>query len=216
MFDLLFLQKNHTNLAIISYKFCGILNFVFSVADAFGLLKRNNMDSLFLLQFACFVFMIINAFVIAISHLHVRWENGRYERSRWMLFIAMVGMAIQYAVQMAFGFRAAGDDLGAVVNIIIYTPCFTLISMGIYNLETTGANYKKMSLVCSVIYAAIIIAFSIGVSIHHSLRIGAWLYVMLALFCVNVGCCIYMVAREMVKRKNMLETMAATDTHLSP
>ncbi len=169
------------------------------------------MDSLFLLQFACFVFMIINAFVIAISHLHVRWENGRYERSRWMLFIAMVGMAIQYAVQMVFGFRAAGDDLGAVVNIIIYTPCFTLISMGIYNLETTGANYKKMSLVCSVIYAAIIIAFNIGVSIHHSLRIGAWLYVMLALFCGNVGYCIYVVAREMVKRKNMLETMAATD-----
>lgn len=154
MFDLLFLQKNHTNLAIISYKFCGILNFVSSVADAF---------------------------VIAISHLHVRWENGRYERSRWMLFIAMMGMAIQYAVQMAFGFRAAGDDLGAVVNIIIYTPCFTLISMGIYNLETTIANYKKMSL-----------------------------------FCGNVGYCIYMVAREMVKCKNMLETMAATDTYSIP
>ncbi len=39
------------------------------------------MDSLFLLQFACFIFMFINAFIVALSHLHVRWENKRYERS---------------------------------------------------------------------------------------------------------------------------------------
>ena len=37
------------------------------------------MDSLFLLQFACFIFMLINAFIVALSHLHVRWENKRYE-----------------------------------------------------------------------------------------------------------------------------------------
>ena len=105
------------------------------------------MDSLFLLQFACFVFMLINAFTIGVSHLHVKWENKRYERSRWMIFIAMIGMAIQYAVQMAFGFRATDDDLGAVINILIYTPCFSLISMGIYNIEATHAKRKKMNLV---------------------------------------------------------------------
>ena len=38
------------------------------------------MDSLFLLQFACFIFMLINAFFVALSHLHVRWKNMRYER----------------------------------------------------------------------------------------------------------------------------------------
>ena len=35
------------------------------------------MDSLFLLQFACFIFMLVNAFFVALSHLHVRWENKR-------------------------------------------------------------------------------------------------------------------------------------------
>lgn len=169
------------------------------------------MDSLFLLQFACFVFMLINAFAIGISHLHVKWENKRYERSRWMIFIAMIGMAIQYAIQMAFGFRATDDDLGAVINILIYTPCFSLISMGIYNVETTRANCKKMNFVCAAIYGAIIITFCIGAYLHHGLRIGTWLYVMLAQFCGSVAYCIYMVVREMIKRKNMLETMAATD-----
>ena len=169
------------------------------------------MDSLFLLQFACFIFMLINAFIVALSHLHVRWENKRYERSRWMIVVALIGLAIQYAVQMVFGFRAMHDNLGAVVNILIYTPCFSLISMGIYNIETTSSNLRKMILMCSGIYAAIIVVFCVGISLHHSLYIREGLYLMLTLFCVSVFYCIYMIIQEMIRRKNMLETMAETD-----
>ena len=169
------------------------------------------MDSLFLLQFACFIFMLINAFIVAASCLHVRWENKRYERSRWMIVAAMIGLAIQYIIQMAFGFRATHDDLGAVVNILVYTPCFSLVSIGIYNIETTRANLRKMILVCGGIYAAIIVVFSVGISLHHSLYIREGLYLMLALFCVSVFYCIYMIIQEMLRRRNMLETMAATD-----
>lgn len=169
------------------------------------------MDSLFLLQFACFIFMLINAFFVALSHLHVKWENKRYERSRWMIVVALIGLAIQYAVQMLFGFRAADDSLGAIVNILIYTPCFLLISMGIYNIETTSSKLRKMILMCSGIYAAIIVVFCVGISLHHSLYIREGLYLMLTLFCVSVFYCIYMIIQEMIRRKNMLETMAATD-----
>ena len=169
------------------------------------------MDSLFLFQFACFIFMLVNAFFVALSHLHVRWENKRYERSRWMIVVALIGLAIQYAVQMLFGFRAADDSLGAIVNILIYTPCFSLISMGIYNIETTSSKLRKMILMCSGIYAAIIVVFCVGISLHHSLYIREGLYLMLTLFCVSVFYCIYMIIQEMIRRKNMLETMAATD-----
>mgnify|MGYP000602319856 CR=1 FL=1 len=169
------------------------------------------MDSLFLLQFACFIFMLINAFIVALSHLHVRWENKRYERSRWMIVVALIGLAIQYVIQMGFGFRAADDSLGAVVNILVYTPCFSLISMGIYNIEATRSNLRKMILMCSGIYTAIIVVFCVGISLHHSLYIREGLYLMLTLFCVNVFYCIYMIIQEMIRRKNMLETMAATD-----
>ena len=169
------------------------------------------MDSLFLFQFACFIFMLINAFIVALSHLHVRWENKRYERSRWMIVAALIGLAIQYVLQMTFGFRAMHDNLGAVINILLYTPCFSLISIGIYNIETTRANLRKMILMCSGIYAAIIVAFCVGISLHHSLYIREGLYLMLTLFCVSVFYCIYMIIQEMIRRKNMLETMAATD-----
>ena len=169
------------------------------------------MDSLFLFQFACFIFMLINAFIVALSHLHVRWENKRYERSRWIIVIALIGLAIQYVIQMTFGFRAMHDNLGAVINILIYTPCFSLISIGIYNIETTRANLRKMILMCSGIYAAIILVFCVGISLHHSLYIREGLYLMLALFCASVFYCIYMIIQEMIRRRNLLETMAATD-----
>ena len=90
-----------------------------SVCDSKLIQQTLIMDSLFLLQFACLIFMLVNAFIVAVSHLHVRWESRRYERSRWMIVAAMVGLAMQYAVQMVFGFRAMHDNLGAVVNILI-------------------------------------------------------------------------------------------------
>lgn len=83
--------------------------------------------------------------------------------------------------------------------------------MGIYNIEATHANRRKFHLVCSVIYIAIIAIFALSSYLNQGLYIGKWLYVMLALYFGNVVYCIYMIVQEMIKRKNMLETMAASD-----
>ena len=169
------------------------------------------MKSLFLLQFACFIFMLINAFTLGISHLHMKWANRRYEWSRWLILAGMTGLAIQYLLQMLLGFRAKSDDLGAIFNILVYTPCIITIAMGIYNIEATYANRRKMSIVCACIYAAIIAVFCIGYSNSGSLNIGNWLYAMLVLFGANVAYCIYMIMVEMRKRKKMLELMTGGD-----
>ena len=169
------------------------------------------MDSLFLFQFACFIFMLLNASFVAVSHLHVRWENERYERSRWMIVAAMVGLAIQYMMQMVFGFRATDDGLGAVINILIYTPSFSLISMGIYNLEATRTGCRKMNWVCGGIYAVILLVFCVSIYLHQSLFIREGLYLMLALFGGSVVYCISVIVREILRRRKMLETMTATD-----
>ena len=169
------------------------------------------MDFLYFLQFACFIFMLINALILGITHLHMKWTNRRYEWSRWLILAGMMGLAIQYLLQMLLGFRAKSDDLGAVFNILVYTPCITTISMGIYNIEATHANRRKMNIVCTCIYAAIIAVFCIGYSNSGSLNIGNWLYAMLVLFGANVAYCIYMIMIEMRKRKKMLELMTGDD-----
>ena len=169
------------------------------------------MDSLYLLQFACFIFMLINALILGITHLHMKWANRRYEWSRWLILAGMTGLAIQYFLQMLLGFRAKSDDLGAIFNILVYTPCIIAIAMGIYNIEATHSNRRKMNFVCACIYAAIIAVFCIGYSNSGSLNIGNWLYAMLVLFGTNVAYCIYMIMIEMRKRKKMLELMTGDD-----
>lgn len=166
---------------------------------------------LYLLQFACLIFMFISAFFIAVTRLHVRWINRRYEWSRWMIFAALLFMAVHFFLQMYFGFRATGAVVGAVINALVYLPCFTLFSMAIYNIEATHTKRRKMNLICAAVYAAMLAAFAVGYSFSGSLNIGAWLYVMLALFFGNIVYCIYMIIIEMNKRKKLLETMTATD-----
>lgn len=166
---------------------------------------------LYLLQFACLIFMFISAFFIAATRLHVRWINRRYEWSRWMIFAALLFMAVHFFLQMYFGFRAMGEDVEAVINALVYLPCFTLFSMAIYNVEATHTKRRKMNLICAAVYAAMLGAFAAGYSFSGSLNIGAWLYVMLALFLGNIVYCIYMIIIEMNKRKKLLETMTATD-----
>lgn len=166
---------------------------------------------LYLLQFACLILMLVSAFFVAVTRLHVRWINRRYEWSRWMIFLALLLMAVHFFLQMYCGFRATGAAVGAVINVLVYLPCFTIVAMAIYNIEATHTKRRKMNLICAAVYAAMLGAFAAGYSFSGSLNIGGWLYVMLALFFGNMVYCIYMVKKEMTKRKRILETMAATD-----
>lgn len=169
------------------------------------------MDHLFLLQFACFLFMLFNAFTLAVTRLQARWLNPRYERARWLIFVGIMGLAAQYLMQMRYGFRAVDDAVGATVNALVYAPCFTLISMGIFHIEATHVRRRRVYVVCTTINLAIFACFFIGFLQHGEMRIGAWLYAMLALFAANVVYCIVVIVREIIKRRRLLETMAGGD-----
>lgn len=169
------------------------------------------MDHLFLLQFACFLFMLFNAFTLAVTRLQARWLNPRYERARWLIFVGIMGLAAQYLMQMRFGFRALDDAVGATVNALVYAPCFTLISMGIFHIEATHVRRGRVYAVCAAINLAIFACFFIGCLHYGSMRIGAWLQAMQALFAVDVVYCIVVIVREIIKRRRLLETMAGSD-----
>lgn len=169
------------------------------------------MDHLFLLQFACFLFMLFNAFTLAVTRLQTRWLNPRYERARWLIFVGIMGLAAHYLMQMCFGFRAVDDAVGATVNALVYAPCFSLISMGIFHIEATHVRRRRVYAVCAAINLAIFACFFIGCFHYGSMRIGAWLYAMQALFAANVVYCIVVIVREIIRRRRLLETMAGGD-----
>lgn len=169
------------------------------------------MDHLFLLQFACFLFMLFNAFTLAVTRLQARWLNPRYERARWLIFVGIMGLGAHYLMQMRFGFRAVDDAVGATVNALVYAPCFSLISMGIFHIEATHVRRERVYAVCAAINLAIFACFIIGCLHYGSMRIGAWLQAMQALFAVDVVYCIVVIIREIIKRRRLLETMAGGD-----
>lgn len=169
------------------------------------------MDHLFLLQFACFLFMLFNAFTLAVTRLQTRWLNPRYERARWLIFVGIMGLAAHYLMQMRFGFRAVDDAVGATVNALVYAPCFSLISMGIFHIEATHVRRGRVYAVCAAINLAIFACFFIGCFHYGSMLIGAWLYAMQALFAANVVYCIVVIVREIIRRRRLLETMAGGD-----
>lgn len=169
------------------------------------------MDHLFLLQFACFLFMLFNAFTLAVTRLQTRWLNPRYERARWLIFVGIMGLAAHYLMQMRFGFRAVDDAVGATVNALVYAPCFSLISMGIFHIEATHVRRGRVYAVCAAINLAILACFFIGCFHYGSMRIGAWLYAMQALFAANVVYCVVVIVREIIRRRRLLEPMAGGD-----
>ena len=156
------------------------------------------MNNLYLLQFACFLFMLFNALVLLITRMQAKWISPRYERSRRFVLAGIIGMAAQFFAQMCYGFRATNDAMGATINILIYTPCFSLIALGIYHIEATHMRRWRIYVVSSAIYAAIVTSFVIGYFQHDSLRLSGKVLGMFFLFHSILYLCIM----------NMLEQLA--------
>lgn len=169
------------------------------------------MTQLFILQLVCCTITAMLALHLAMASLQVRWKERRYEISRWLLCGAMLLFSIHYFLQMTLGFLGQGADVGAVFNIMFYTPISFIITLSIINMESTTNNVLRYCLRGAAAYALIVIVFVCGVIQNGSLRIGSLLYVMLALFVASMAYFIYSIRDEIQKRKKKLLEESATD-----
>lgn len=169
------------------------------------------MDMLFLLQFACCVITGMLALLLILTRFQMRWLNRRYEVSRWLICTGMMGLAAHYVLQMIYGFRASGDEIGAVVNILFYAPIEYVISYATFNLICYRGGRKQFGMLCVSSYALILACFFVGALSRNSLHIGFWLYIMLGLFTV---CMIYSITktyREMRHHRRIIQENTAED-----
>lgn len=162
------------------------------------------MDNLLLLQFGSLLITALMGLMLCISRIHVRGTDIRYETSRWLLAVAMFVYVCHYLLQMFFGFRAQGDDVGAVVNILFYTPAVYLISYSIINLAS-GKDYRRRYLRVSIAsYSVILLTFIAGLMIYRSLHLGWVMYVMEALFAFSI---IFAIADPLKERRRILNAI---------
>lgn len=170
------------------------------------------MNTLFLVQFACCIIVSMLGLILVLSRFLIRWTNRRYEVSRWLLAFSMFVLAGHFVLQMVYGFRAKGDAIGAVVNVLFYTPISFIISYATYNLICYRSGRKKFVLVGCVSYALILICFFFGYKdTPRGMHIGEWLYVMLALFAVTIIYCIYTTVIEMRYHRKIIEENTTED-----
>lgn len=169
------------------------------------------MTSIFILQLICCIITGMLGLHIAMASLQVRWKVRRYETSRWLLCGSMAVFCIHYFLQMTQGFRAQGADVGAVVNIMFYTPVVFAITLSIINMESTRSVMRRYCLRSAAAYALIVAIFIFGVFSSKSLHLGGLLYVMLAFFVGSMAYFIYASYSEVLKRKKKLLEESAGD-----
>ena len=170
------------------------------------------MNTLFLVQFACCIIVSMLGLVLVLSRFQIRWTNRRYEVSRWLLAFSMFVLAWHYVLQMVCGFRAKGDEIGAVVNVLFYSPVSFIISYATYNLICYRSGRKKFALMGCVSYALILICFFFGYNdTPRGMRMGEWLYVMLALFAVTIMYSTYTTVIEMRYHRKIIEENTTGD-----
>ena len=170
------------------------------------------MNTLFLVQFACCIIVSMLGLILVLSRFQIRWSNRRYEVSRWLLAFAMFVLAWHYVLQMVCGFRAKGDEIGAVVNVLFYSPVSSFISYATYNLICYRGGRKKFALLGCVSYALILICFFFGYNdTPRGMHMGEWLYVMLALFAVTIMYSTYTTVIEMRYHRKIIEENTTED-----
>lgn len=170
------------------------------------------MNTLFLVQFACCIIVSMLGLILVLSRFQIRWTNRRYEVSRWLLAFSMFVLAGHYVLQMLYGFRAKGDEVGAVVNVLFYTPISFIISYATYNLICYRSGRKKFVLMGCVSYALILICFFFGYNdTPRGMHMGEWLYVMLVLFAVTIMYSTYTTVIEMRYHRKIIEENTTED-----
>jgi AraC-like DNA-binding protein len=171
----------------------------------------DSVSSLVLLQLVCLLVSFMLAMLLLLSRFQIKWQYRRYEISRWLIFGAMLLLVVHFALQLALGIRAKSDELGALVNILFYTPISIVVSYAIFNVICFRQGRRRYLLIGFSGYVLVLAAFFIGVLVEKSLYIGPFLYVMLALFGCCLLYCILTTYIEMRHHRKIIEEDSAAD-----
>ena len=121
------------------------------------------MNALYLLQFSCLLVSAMMALMLVTARFHVQVVNHQYERSRWMLFSAMLLLVVHYSLQISYGIRARSDEAGLVVNILFYSPVAMLMADAILNIECAKKRRRRYEGVGLVLCCMIFAVFAGGI-----------------------------------------------------
>lgn len=128
-----------------------------------------------------------------------------YEQIRWLLIFAMLLLVIHYALQIGFGFRAQGDDVGALINILFYSPVIYILSYSQVRIGC-GSGYQNRHIVASIISMMLIFGCFIFGYLHYgTLHMMGALHTMGLLFFLTLAYFILYPASEIRRVRKLVD-----------
>lgn len=154
------------------------------------------MDTLYLLQFMCFIVSSMFVISLVISFFQQSEVTKQYKSAHWMLLTGMVLLAVHYVLQMTMGWRASSDELGSVFNILFYTPMALLVSCSMMRLLCGDCHLRRYILLGSIGVVLVLLTFFIGWFLTKRIDSDTMRLVMHSIFFLSM---VYYIVAPMVK-----------------
>lgn len=170
-----------------------------------------NSNILLLVQCGCFSITLAMALVLLFARFQLRTESRAYETSRWMLFAALMLYAVHYMLQMVFGFRARGEDVGTLINILFYTPIAMLLVCCMLRISIGLRHLRRFVLVGIASTAVNLVLFLAGLYFYRSLHMP---WALRTMEIVYVGMIVFFIIHpggELRRMSRMIEDETADD-----
>lgn len=171
----------------------------------------NEGNALIILQTVCLTTEACMALLLATSRFHLREHDKKYEITRWLLVLAMILGVIHYWAQIHFGFRAQGDDVGAVINILFYTPMAYIVSYCTTRMACGKQRLHWLMRVGLISVVVVVSMFGVGWLVYKSLHMEYALYTMAVVFLLTMIYFIVFPVREIRRVRKKVEDETAND-----
>ena len=155
--------------------------------------------------------MALMALLLFSSRFFQPHTTLNYEKSRWLLFTAMLLAVVHYLLQIFLGFRAASDELGALVNMLFYTPAVYLVSYASLRMVSDRKHKRLYMLVGFVSVALILVCFVVGYICYRSLNMPVALRSMAVVFYISVFYYAFYPLHELFRVKQLVENETGGD-----
>ncbi len=156
-----------------------------------------------ILQASAFTITMGLALLLFFAWFHQPDTSREYEQMRWCVMLALLLLSTHYFLQMHFGFRAQGPDIGALINTLFYPPAIYVFSYSFVRLASRRTFQRRFISVASVSMAVIVGCFVGGYLYYGSLHMPVALYAMGACFFASILFC-FLSPREEIRRMQKL------------
>lgn len=143
------------------------------------------------------------ALLLYFAKLHQPDTSKEYEQMRWCNMAALMLMAIHYILQIHFGFRAQGADVGALVNMLFYAPTIYIFCYSFIRLAGRRSFQRRYVLISAACMLLIVGCFAGGYLYYNSLHMSVALYAMGIIFTTSIVYC-YQYSFKEIRRMQQL------------